>query len=260
MAATTDDPLVDQLQSAWESRTPIEPDGGPSTLAEGYAVQASFVARNGPTCGYKVGMTNEAIQQSFGIDAPVTGRLWANRVFANGATVPVPGKLGLIAEPEFAYRMGADLVAASAPFSADQVSAAIESIMPALEIVEPRLRGASAGNVAMIVADNVMNSAWVGGRPIQDWSPDLLAGQEVIASINGEEISRGNGAAVLGDPLRVMVWLANELAARGESLRAGDAVTTGCCTDVLRPGANDEVGADFGALGTVSVRFSRVAD
>ena len=54
-----------------------------------------------------------------------------------------------------------------------------------------------------------------------------------------------------------MIWLANELTARGESLRAGDVVTTGCCTDVLRPGANDE---DFGALETVGVSFSRSAD
>jgi len=260
MAETASDALVDQLQKAWESRTPVEPDSGPSTLANAYVVQASFVARNGPTCGYKVGMTNEAIQQSFGIDAPVSGRLWADRVFANGATVHVPGELGLIAEPEFAYRMEADLPAAGAPFNAEQVGAAIGSIMPALEIVEPRLSGESAGSVAMIVADNVMNSAWVGGTPIQDWSPASLPGQEVIASINGAEVSRGNGAAVLGDPLRVMVWLANELAGRAESLRAGDVVTTGCCTDVLRPGPNDEVTADFGPLGTVSVRFARDPD
>jgi 2-keto-4-pentenoate hydratase len=260
MAETANDTLVDQLQRAWESRRPVEPDSAPSTLVEAYEVQAAFVARNGPTCGYKVGMTNEAIQQNFGIDAPVTGRLWANRVFANEATVRVPGELGLIAEPEFAYRMGADLPAADAPFSADQVAAAIESIMPALEIVESRLSGALASNVAMIVADNVMNSAWVGGTPIEDWSPESLPGLEVIASINGEEVSRGNGAAVLGDPLRVMIWLANELAGRGESLRAGDVVTTGCCTDVLRPGPNDEVTADFGPLGTVSVRFARGAD
>ena len=60
---------------------------------------------------------------------------------------------------------------------------------------------------------------------------------------------------VLGDPLASLCWLANDLARRGESLRAGDLVTTGCCTAVIEARPGDRVEADFGSFGRVAVTF-----
>jgi hypothetical protein len=44
---------------------------------------------------------------------------------------------------------------------------------------------------------------------------------------------------VLGHPLDVMAWLADELPRFGLQLRAGDFVTTGVATDVFEAGAGD---------------------
>jgi 2-keto-4-pentenoate hydratase len=56
----------------------------------------------------------------------------------------------------------------------------------------------------------------------------------------------------VGEPLRLVVWLANTLAARGEMLRAGQVVTTGAL--LLAP-IGHAVDATWRGLGSVSVRF-----
>ena len=71
----------------------------------------------------------------------------------------------------------------------------------------------------------------------------------------GELVTTGSGAAVLGHPLTVMAWLADELPRFGLQLRRGDVVTTGVATDVFEAGAGDSCVADFGPFGQVSVAF-----
>jgi len=69
-------------------------------------------------------------------------------------------------------------------------------------------------------------------------------------------LSDGSGAAVLGHPLNVMAWLADELPRFGLGLRRGDVVTTGVATDVFEAGSGDSCVADFGPFGTVTVTFA----
>ena len=52
-----------------------------------------------------------------------------------------------------------------------------------------------------------------------------------------------------------MAWLANELPKYGGTLKAGDRVSTGVCTDVYEGKAGDSVRADFGILGGVDLVF-----
>ena len=82
-----------------------------------------------------------------------------------------------------------------------------------------------------------------------------LSGHECSLVINGEERARGDGARALGDPLNVLVWLANHLARRGITLEAGEVVTTGTCTGLEHVYAGDVIVGDFGALGRVEVEL-----
>ena len=65
----------------------------------------------------------------------------------------------------------------------------------------------------------------------------------------------GTGERALGDPMNVLLWLANQQSAAGRGLKAGEIVSTGTCTglDPVRPG--DRVQADFGDLGRVEIFF-----
>ena len=61
---------------------------------------------------------------------------------------------------------------------------------------------------------------------------------------------------MLGDPRLALTWLVNELSGLGVTLKAGQVVTTGTCTTPIPIGHGDAVHADFGAVGSVDVRFA----
>ena len=80
--------------------------------------------------------------------------------------------------------------------------------------------------------------------------------QGVNLSVNGsvavQHATWGNPA---GDPLRLLVWLANEGARRLGGLRAGQWVTTGSCTGTVMVAPGTVVVADFPRVGRAEVKF-----
>jgi 2-keto-4-pentenoate hydratase len=126
--------------------------------------------------------------------------------------------------------------------------------MPAIEIVDHRFESWAVGALR-IVADNAIHGWWVRGEPTADWRDRDLAASAVSVTRNGELVTTGSGEAVLGHPLNVMAWLADELPRFGLQLRRGDVVTTGVATDVFEAEAGDLCAADFGPFGTVTVAF-----
>ena len=73
---------------------------------------------------------------------------------------------------------------------------------------------------------------------------------------NGVIEESGLGAAVLNHPGNGVAWLANKLAAHGESLAAGEIVLAGSFTRPVACAAGDTFHADYGPLGSISVRFA----
>ncbi len=74
-------------------------------------------------------------------------------------------------------------------------------------------------------------------------------------TINGTQRGEGTGSRALGDPLNVLLWLANHQSAAGRGLSAGEIVSTGTCTGLDPVHAGDVARADFGTLGTVEIAF-----
>jgi 2-keto-4-pentenoate hydratase len=194
----------------------------PQTLTEAYAIQhrvvAALVAQAGGRCiGFKVACTSEIAQAALQIDRPVFGRLMSQ------STSP-----------------------SETPLAADQFT---------IEIVDYRFESWAVGALR-IAADNAIHGWWLRGEPVTDWHGHDLAAATVSVTRDGELITTGSGAAVLGHPLNVMAWLADELPRFGLGLRRGDVVTTGVATDVFEAGARDTCVADFGPFGEVTVAFN----
>ena len=77
-----------------------------------------------------------------------------------------------------------------------------------------------------------------------------------VTTAQGECWTRdGVGENVLGDPRMALTWLANCLSGLGETLAAGQIITTGACMKPLEIGPGDAVCADYGTLGRVTLRF-----
>jgi len=88
------------------------------------------------------------------------------------------------------------------------------------------------------------------GTGTHDVTAVLPLAQAVTMSVNGnvavQHATWGNPA---GDPLRLLVWLANEGARSLGGLCAGHWVTTGSCTGTVLVAPGAEVVADFPGLG-----------
>lgn len=211
------------------------------TLERGYAVQALVAATLGEIAGWKVGATNAGGQRFLRVAEPICGRVLAAGVIASGATAALPGDRDAEAEPEILFRL------ARAP-DGDPV-AAIGAVHLGLEVNRPSRDDALALGAGFIVADNAAHAALVVGPGIPLAALDRPEAVRVRLLLNGEPQHDGDASAVLGHPLKSLRWLA-----ANRPLRAGDWIATGAITRACRLAIGDEVSADFGALGRVSVR------
>jgi 2-keto-4-pentenoate hydratase len=71
--------------------------------------------------------------------------------------------------------------------------------------------------------------------------------------MNGNQIGSGNGSAILGDPVKSVLWINNKLKEFGRSLTAGQLVMTGSIIQQFPLTTGDVVEARFCALGTVQI-------
>jgi 2-keto-4-pentenoate hydratase len=258
-AASAAEALMDVRRSGRQIEA-LPEDCRPQNLEDAYAIQRAYVplvARytDGRQIGYKVGATAEAPQKVLALEEPFLGVLLSSTVHQSGAVIPAGTCFMRIAECEFAFRMGDDLPSSAGPYDLDAVRAAVGSVILSIEIVDVRLtRGLQAGGF-QVIADNGGAGLWIQGSEIDDIESIDFEDWPVNLVVNGGVVHEGNAAAVLGNPLHSLTWLANTLCQRGLGLMSGDIVTAGSCTPPTPVEEGDEVVADFGSLGEVKVRF-----
>ncbi|TXL65904.1 2-keto-4-pentenoate hydratase [Zeimonas arvi] len=249
------------LWRAWQEAATLDalPEAcRPASRADGYLVQSALLAQSGSRCwGWKIAATSEAGQKHIGVDGPLGGRIFADRVHAPGDRIALAGNRMRVAEVEFAFRMGRTLAPRDAPWRSGEVLDAVEALLPSIEVPDSRFSAFERAGAPQLIADNACAWRFVAGRPApESWRDTDLAAWSVRARV-GERYTRdGIGSNVLGDPRLALTWLVDELSAQGIALEAGQVVTTGTCLPPLEIQPGDHVFADFGALGSVDVRFA----
>ncbi len=251
------------IAGARRNRTPLQSlasDIAPSDEAEGYRIQRAvhdlLLPQFGALIGYKIGCTSAVMQRYLDIPHPCAGGVFAKGVHDSGAALRASDFVRVGVECEIAVRLGHDLPPAQAPFTAADVTQAIEAYLPAIEIVDDRYAKWETAGAPTLVADDFFAAGCVLGQAVaRTAAPDLL---DVIgcAIINGLEVSRGTGADVLGHPHHALAWLANHLAAEGKGLHAGQIVLTGSLVKTLWLKPGDGVTMDLSGLGNVSATFA----
>ena len=222
----------------------LEGDLLPESISEAYEVQEAYQAslskEFGPVAGYKIAYTTTALQQSSGISEPVAGVILANNVRQSPAVLNPADFLQPGIECEVGVRLGRDLPASGAPYDRDGVSDAVEVVMTAFEVVDNRRTQGQDTQTQLLttIASNILNAGIVLGEPVVDWRGIHLAGCRGYMEINGELVGEGMGSDVMGHPLEPLAWLANNLASRGQELKAGMVVITGSIVSPkwLKPG------------------------
>jgi 2-keto-4-pentenoate hydratase len=229
----------------------------PATREEGYAIQAHLDERShSPVYGWKIAATSSAGQAHIGVDGPIAGRILADRVVPCAGVIPAGPNHMAVAEIEFAFRMGHDLEPRLEGFSVEEVLAAVETLHVAIEIPDSRYEDFARVGAPQLIADNACAHYFIAAEAsAADWRSIDLATHRVIGWIEGKIEQEGSGASVLGDPRIALTWLANEISRLGITLQKGQTVTTGTCIPPLAIRSGDLVTADFGSLGTATVRI-----
>lgn len=252
LAATT---LVAE-HAALRNLVPFARGWGANDLDGAYAIQAAFVERllplKGPRVGYKIGLTSQRMQQMCSIDHPVAGVVLADRLAKSGAQWRLSSLVRLGIEFEICVRLGRSLPPRATPYALEDVATAVGAVCPAFEVIDDR-NSPYPLDMLSLVADNAWNEGIVQGEYVKSW-PDLAAAPGVV-ELNGEVIDQGHGRDVLGHPFEPLRWLANHLSARGETLHAGEIVSTGSLVTTRFPKTGERYRFTVEGVGAVEIGF-----
>jgi 2-keto-4-pentenoate hydratase/NAD-dependent dihydropyrimidine dehydrogenase PreA subunit len=218
-----------------------------TNVEEAYRIQSQLAGRAGNTVrGWKVTALGIEQQRNFLTDRPVAGAMLSPFVHTAPASLSAAQFIVPLLECEVAFILGADLPPLERPYTRHEIEAAIEAVVPAVEVADSRLP-ANAPNLLKL-ADSMGNGAFITGTPVRDWRKLDLESLAITLAHDGSITERGGSARILGNPLLAVIALANAQPLPAGGLKRGQIVTTGTCTTPIPPKPGDYIG-DFGALG-----------
>lgn len=221
----------------------------PADRAGAYAVQDAVVARLGPIGGWKVGAKGPALE-------PACAPLPASGLLHDGAPLAGPAWQLRGLEVEVAFRLARDIAPADDRMSAADIAAAIDCVLPVVEVVETRLAPWRGSDPLAQLADLQSHGALVLGAPctLPAAQVDLRSVQAYLA-FDGQPVASARGANPAGDVWRLLAWLAFHCVQRGQPLRAGQIVTTGSCSGMLFAPEGARVQAHLEGIGGLALHF-----
>lgn len=236
----TRDELAADLAQAERSRDPI----GQLTAAhpeidvvDAYEIQLinirQRVAEGARVVGHKVGLSSPIMQQMMGVDEPDYGHLLDDMQVFEDTPVQASRYLSPRVEVEVGFILAADLPGAGC--TEDDVLAATEALVPAIELIDTRIKDWQI-KICDTIADNASAAGFVlGAARVPPADLDVRAIDAKLTR-NGEVVAEGRSDAVLGNPATAVAWLAGKVESFGVRLRKGDIVLPGSCTFASRRG------------------------
>ncbi|WP_307832875.1 2-keto-4-pentenoate hydratase [Azospirillum argentinense] len=181
---------------------------------------------------------------------PFRAPIHADTLFFDTTVLPAADYQVIGMEAEIAYKFAKDLPPRAEPYSREEVLDAVESVHPAFEIVDTRFAGFGSQEWFSHMADQFNHGALVVGPAIADWRSLEPLKERVALVVDGEtkaDTVAGNSA---GEPVRLLVWMANTGAVSLGGLKAGDVVTTGSHVGTVMVPAGSTSVAVYGTMGT----------
>ena len=197
--------------------------------------------------GWKVGLPKD--------DDLLLAPLLSSTISLDGsaAVVPYGGKARI--EPEVAFVIGEDLPPRGSPYGEDEIRARIGETRLVLELIAARYTDPTALPWPEVLADSFNNLGLLVGPVLADpFTRELGSFQIVIEGPDGPLLTH-EGQHPNGHPLPGLVWLVNFLSSRGQTLPAGQVVTTGSYAGVLEVPLSTPLTIRFGELGALEARL-----
>ncbi|MEI3609168.1 2-keto-4-pentenoate hydratase [Pseudogracilibacillus sp. SO10305] len=225
------------------------------TIDEAYDIQDGLLARrlkenNTKRVGIKLGLTSEAKQKMMGVNEAIYGYLHEDMLETEWEPIQHAELIHPKAEPEIAFFIDKDIEGDK--ITAEDILQATKYVAPALEIIDSRYKDFKF-TLVDVVADNCSSVKFVVGSKLSLTDDIDLGNIGMVMSKNGKVEQTGSSSAVLGHPVKAMVWAANMLAKRGQGFKKGDVVLSGAMSEAIAIEVGDTVTAEFEGLGSVSL-------
>jgi 2-keto-4-pentenoate hydratase len=269
--------IAGRAAAAWRAKSTVSGVAG-IDAATAACVQKTLVqdleADLGRPVGYKVGLTAKAMQERLGVGHPISGVLLADMLrqpgwtiyprlppgtYLKGANGPIPANYAArpLVEADLVAVIGdADVNQAKTPA---EVLAHLSALRPFIELADLALAPDEKPTAESITAINVGARLGVMGGPIaiEPGFADRLATMTVsLTDGTGKVLAEAPGAAILGNPLNAVIWLARDLAARGEALKPGQVVSLGSFGPPAQPVPGGAVTVRYDGLAAAPVSLS----
>lgn len=225
---------INQLYEDYLARRITPPFPVRLTMDDAMDVQAIFVrelqANLGRPIGHKVGLVNREAQQRWGVDEPVRGILLERMILPEGSEVPADFAASPIVEADLVVVVKDKAInRATTPL---EVAKHLKEIAAFIELPDAFLATNGAPDGALLAAANVGARLGVLGprRPVKASREfvEALANMTMIMTDEaGLEMGRGQGKAILDQPLNALLWLMENLQTTRQSLQAGDLISLG---------------------------------
>lgn len=251
--------IAQQLIQAEKEKKPIEPltTTYPNiTVADAYQIQMAQtdqkVSEGATIVGKKIGLTSAVMQEMFQVSTPDYGHLLDDMMIVEGENVSIDDYISPKLECEVAFILKDDLHGPG--ITAEDVRNATAYVVPAFEVIDSRIRDWDIRFEDTVADNGSCARAVLGGNPT---TLDALDLEHIGMNFykNGRLIDTGAGAAVMGNPLEAVAWLANTLGEYGISLKANEVILSGAITGAVPVEAGEVYTADFNKIGSVTIQF-----
>ncbi|HEU4349398.1 MAG TPA: fumarylacetoacetate hydrolase family protein [Actinoplanes sp.] len=237
-----------------QARSPFTDENPDLDEATAYDAQWSGIeaklAAGDRLVGAKLGLTSRIKQQVMKVDSPLYGWVTSGMLLPYGEPVDLTRFIHPRVEPEIAFLLARDV---ETPATVASVLAATESVFAAVDVLDSRYENFRF-RLPDVIADNASAGGFLlGPRAVPPAEIDDLRLLGCVLRVNGEVAATAAGAATMGHPAASVAWLANRLAAREQTLRAGMLVFSGGLTEPVPLELGTAVTAEVEGLGTIEV-------
>lgn len=229
LAACPDVSLMQNAARGWIAGQRL-PDPVVLNMQDADCAYATFrsvlEAELGPAVGVKVAFTSRSAQESYGIEAPIAGALFAPMLLPDGARLSLKGSRNPFYEVDLAVTVGDSSIMQAR--TREDVAAALKDIRPFIEVPDLALQKTVVPTAALMAAYGVTPWRGVLGRgiPIADLDDPVadLAALTVDLRVDGRSVDAGDGGMLMEHPLDVVLWLVQR---GGYELKPGSVISLG---------------------------------
>lgn len=243
---------ADTILAAWRGpdHGPIRllEDVRPRNLAQAYGIQEAVSGELGAIGGWQICKPPAEAELAC---APLP----LASIRPAPARVPKSGDATVSLSTEICFRLGRSLPDYDAPYTRDQVRAAIESCHPAVAVLRPRPIDPGLSDALTAIANSCGHWRLVHGKPAPDW-PRLVTGPIAINVLQTGVPAFPHDVDWTEDPIGLLQWLANRGARWAGGLTVGQWVAIGLGGGELEIRTDRPVCIIVGSLGSIDLQFT----